>query len=140
LISLEKEGRSVSAEEIDQRKLVWIIEADQIVMQSNNGRSIAKYSVDPRENPRRIDLSLTSDPEKQEQTLRGIYARTNGTLRVCYDPKGELQPKKFETAACRTVVIMIFKKRECSGAEYAGIVPSYCQNTGPKRPSYEESE
>jgi hypothetical protein len=52
------------------------------------------------------------DPEKQEQPVRGIYARTNGTLQVCYDPKGDLQPKKFETAAGRSVLLMVFKKRD----------------------------
>jgi RNA polymerase sigma factor (sigma-70 family) len=110
LISLEKGGRPVSAEEVKQQKLVWIIQADQIVMESNNGRSTARYSLDPSENPRRIDLILTLDPEKQEQPVRGIYARTNGTLQVCYDPKGELQPKKFETAAGRSVLLMVFKR------------------------------
>jgi RNA polymerase sigma factor (sigma-70 family) len=112
LISLEKEGRLVSAEEVDNLKIVWIIQADQIVMQSKNGQSTAKYSLDPSGNPRRIKLILTSDPQKQEQALRGIYARSNGTLRVCYDPKGELQPKKFETKADQTVLLMVFKKRE----------------------------
>jgi RNA polymerase sigma factor (sigma-70 family) len=111
LISLEKEGRPASAEELNMLRLVWIIEADQIVMQSNEGKSTATYSLDPSGNPRRIDLTIASDPEKQEQTLRGIYARTNGTLRVCYDPKGTLQPKTFETAPGRTVVLMVFKKR-----------------------------
>jgi RNA polymerase sigma-70 factor (ECF subfamily) len=112
LISLEKEGRPLSAEEVKKQGLVWIIEADQIVMQSNNKRSTAKYSVDPSGNPHTIDLVLASDPEQQEQTWRGIYARPNGTLQVCYDPVGELRPKKFETAAGRTVLLMVFKKRD----------------------------
>jgi uncharacterized protein (TIGR03067 family) len=112
LISLEKDGQSVATQEVNQQRLVWIIEADQIVMQSSNERSTARYSVDPSENPRRIDLTFTSDPEKQDRTLRGIYARTNGNLRVCYDPKGELQPKEFETAAGRSVLVMTFKKRQ----------------------------
>jgi RNA polymerase sigma factor (sigma-70 family) len=111
LIFLEKEGRPVSAEERDKLRLVWMIQADQIVMQSNGGQDTASYSLDPSRNPKRIDLVLTSDPEKQQQTLRGIYARTNDTLRVCYDPKGQLQPEKFETAAGRSVVLMDFKKR-----------------------------
>ena len=111
LISLEKEGRPVSAEEVDNLKIVWIIQADQIVMQSKDGQSTAKYSLDPSANPKRINLTLTSDPQKQEQTLPGIYARPNGTLRVCYDPKGEVQPKKFETKADQTVLLMDFKKR-----------------------------
>jgi uncharacterized protein (TIGR03067 family) len=112
LISLEKEGRPVSAEEVKQQGLVWIIQADQIVIQSNTGRSTLQYSLDPSEHPRRIDLTVASGSERQDQTLRGIYARTNDTLRVCYDPKGTLQPKKFETAAGSSVVLMDFKKRE----------------------------
>jgi RNA polymerase sigma factor (sigma-70 family) len=111
LISLENEGRPVSAGEVAQRKLVWIIQADQIVMRSTTGESTARYRLDPSENPKRIDLIFTSDPEKQEQTLRGIYLRTNGTLQVCYDPKGQVQPKKFETAAGHSVLLMVFKKR-----------------------------
>jgi RNA polymerase sigma factor (sigma-70 family) len=112
LFSLEKEGRPVSADEVAQRKLVWIIEGDQIVMRSTRGESTARYTLDPSEHPKRIDLTFTSDPQKQEQTLRGIYQRTDGTLQVCYDPKGEVQPKKFETAAGSSVLFMVFKKRE----------------------------
>jgi len=112
LIALEKEGRPVSADEVAQRKLVWIIEADQIMMRSTTGESKATYALDLSENPKRIDLIFTSGPEKQEQTVRGIYLRANGTLQACYDPKGEVQPKKFETTAGRSVLFMVFKKRE----------------------------
>lgn len=112
LISLEKDGQAVSAEEVKQHKLVWIINADKIVMQSTSGRTTAKYSVDPSGSPRRIELTLASDPEKEDRTLQGIYARTNGTLRICYDPKGSVQPKKFETAAGSSVLVMVFQKRE----------------------------
>jgi RNA polymerase sigma factor (sigma-70 family) len=111
LISLEKEGRPVSNDEVAQRKLVWIIEADHIVMRSATGERTAGYELAPSANPGRIDLIFTSDPEK-EQTLRGIYRRTNGTLQVCYDPKGEIQPKQFETAVGSSAVLMVFKKRE----------------------------
>src|SRR5207244_3558186 len=99
---------------VEKLGLVWIIQPDQIVRQSNDGQSTAKYSLDPSKNPRRIDLILTSDPEKPNQTLRGIYARENGTLRICYDPKGALQPEKFETRAGRSVLLMVFKKRDGS--------------------------
>src|SRR5207248_9585961 len=37
LIALEKEGRPVSADEVAQRKHVWIIKADQIMMRSTTG-------------------------------------------------------------------------------------------------------
>lgn len=112
LISLEKEGRLVPAAEVAQQRLVWIIQGDQIVIKSDRGQTTARYALDPSGNPRTIDMTLRSDPAKEEQTLRGIYARTNGTLRVCYDPKGALQPEKFETAAGRTTLLMVFKKRE----------------------------
>jgi uncharacterized protein (TIGR03067 family) len=112
LVALEKEGRSISADEVAQRKFVWIIEADQIVMRSNTDESTAKYTLNPSVKPKWIDLLLTSGPEKREQTVRGIYTRTEGTLQVCYDPKGEVRPKKFETAAGSNVLLMVFKKRE----------------------------
>ncbi len=111
LISLEKDGQPASAEEVKQRKLVWIIQADQIVMQSADGQRTAKYSVDPSRSPRRIDLIFASDPGKSEETLRGIYTRKEEILQVCYDPKGGLRPDKFETAAGRSALLLGFKKR-----------------------------
>jgi RNA polymerase sigma factor (sigma-70 family) len=114
LVSLEKEGRPLSADEVAQRKLVWTIKANQIVMRSTTDETTARYTPNPSENPKRIDLIFTSGPEKQEQKVQGIYMRTNGTLQVCYDPKGEVQPKKFETAAGGSVLFMVFKKREKS--------------------------
>ncbi|HLJ95165.1 MAG TPA: TIGR03067 domain-containing protein, partial [Gemmataceae bacterium] len=111
LISLEKDGQAASAEEVKQRKLVWIIQADQIVMQSADGQRTAMYSVDPSRSPRRIDLIFASDPGKSDETLRGIYTRKDEILQVCYDPKGGLRPDQFETAVGRNALLLGFKKR-----------------------------
>jgi uncharacterized protein (TIGR03067 family) len=54
------------------------------------------YALDPRKNPRRIDITRSNGPTGSRKQL-GIYQFTGDTLRICTFDNGEDRPTSFET-------------------------------------------
>jgi uncharacterized protein (TIGR03067 family) len=54
------------------------------------------YVIEPRKNPRRIDITRGNGPTSNRKQL-GIYQFTGDTLRICTFDNGEDRPTSFET-------------------------------------------
>jgi uncharacterized protein (TIGR03067 family) len=77
------------------------ITADEI---TPGRESAARYTLDPKADPPRIDL--TTD----KKTIPGIYKLEGGTLTICF-PKGQGErPSKFESPDGSRIVVMTLKR------------------------------
>jgi len=69
----------------------------------------AKFTVDPAKQPKTIDYTLTSGPDKGKQQL-GIYQLDSDTLKLCYAAAGAERPRSFATAAGDGHTSSVWKK------------------------------
>lgn len=69
------------------------------------GRTVA-YTVDPKAEPKRIDLASGGDGKK----ALGIYSVTKDELKVCYGEPGADRPGKFESGAGGRIFLLVLKR------------------------------
>ena len=71
------------------------------------------YKIDAATNPKALDLTHTSGPDKG-QTVLGIYTLTGDSLKICFgDPAGKQRPTEF-AARPNTQHLLVVLKRDKS--------------------------
>jgi uncharacterized protein (TIGR03067 family) len=67
------------------------------------------YTVDPGKNPRTIDITLTSGPDKGKTQL-AVYSVLGNTLRICGAEPGRERPAGFETRDRPGVILLMLRR------------------------------
>jgi uncharacterized protein (TIGR03067 family) len=67
------------------------------------------YTVDPGKNPRTIDITLNSGPDKGKTQL-AIYSVLGNTLRICGAEPGRERPTGFETHDRPGVILLMLRR------------------------------
>jgi len=107
LVSLEVEGKLVPATDAKVSKIV--VKGDTVTF-SHDDKVVAEaiFSVDPTNNPKTMDSTLTIGPNKGKKTLC-IYELDGDNLKVCM-PQGEQRPKEFSAKEGSNCSLFVWKR------------------------------
>jgi uncharacterized protein (TIGR03067 family) len=110
ITAAEKDGQPLGADQLADYKLT--IEGDKRT--SKKGDEVVSqstYKLDPKQNPKAIDIAITEGPLK-DKVLPGIYEIDGDTQKICIALIGRDRPKNFSTEAGNGHLLQVFKREK----------------------------
>jgi uncharacterized protein (TIGR03067 family) len=101
------DGKELPKEEAETMRLV--VKGESYTFDTGKYKVEGTHQVNPRLEPKTLDAVRNSGPDKGE-TLRGIYALTDDTFRVCFAAVGKKRPGKFESEPGSGNRLMVFRR------------------------------
>jgi uncharacterized protein (TIGR03067 family) len=80
--------------------------------------------IDPSKSPRTVNLSV-KEGEGRDGVLLGVYEITGNTLKLCFDPQGQVRPESLKTDADTGFVVVTLKKPPPPADERIEITGKY---------------
>jgi RNA polymerase sigma factor (sigma-70 family) len=95
-VAVEKQGDPIPEARIREAKLSLIISGDRFTLKNprNTGELAGTLTINPRENPKKMDWTAVRPVDGKILETHGIYALDGDTLKFCY---GEERPTEFKT-------------------------------------------
>jgi uncharacterized protein (TIGR03067 family) len=107
LVSMERGGEKGPEDNVKDVK--FVITDGLITIKDPKREENANFKLDPRKNPRTIDIT----PEKgKEEVVQGIYELKGDTLKFCFNKPGGERPKEFVTKAGTQVVLIVLQREK----------------------------
>jgi uncharacterized protein (TIGR03067 family) len=107
VLSAEANGMSLPAEVTRNFKLSF--QGSTFTTCMGDQKREGSYTVDPGKNPRTIDITLHSGPDKGKTQL-AIYSVLGNTLRICGAEPGRSRPTGFETQVRPGVILLMLRR------------------------------
>lgn len=96
----------------DAKKWVVTITKKTINLKGEDGIEFEfTYKLDAKADPATIDMVMTK-PKELSGKAKGIISSADGEVKLCYHPKGEELPKKFESTKDNGYHLFTLKKEK----------------------------
>jgi uncharacterized protein (TIGR03067 family) len=109
VISLEKDGKKTTAEQLDKTRSIF--NADGKAMVQREGKPIIQGSIkiDPTRKPKQSEATYTQG-ELKGKTVLGIYEVDGNNMKICYALPGKDRPTEFSSTEGSGHVLIIYKR------------------------------
>lgn len=109
VVQAEINGENVPIDKIQYAR--YVFEGDKLVTSDAGKRVEKNYKLDPKLNPKTIDITFPSPVTKgKTETWPGIYRFTRDGLVICFNNANKTRPIEFRTKANSGQVMMILAK------------------------------
>jgi uncharacterized protein (TIGR03067 family) len=114
--AVEQQGKPVPAEQWTSGLACrqWVFHSDRVVLESGDLRMEASYRLGCFMQPKTIDLTPTSGPERGKR-LRGIYDLQPEALRVCLNAGTGKRPTEFTAPADSPWTLVVLQRAASLG-------------------------
>jgi uncharacterized protein (TIGR03067 family) len=114
IIGKEYMGKKATREEVAKLKGDMVIKDNTVTQWADDAGqtmvvSVAAWKLDPKANPKALDLTYT-EGELKGETVPAIYELKGDTLKVCYAMMNEKRPTEFAGKADGKAFLLIYKR------------------------------
>jgi uncharacterized protein (TIGR03067 family) len=114
IIGKEYMGKKATREEVAKLKGDMVVKDNTVTQWADDAGktmvvSVATWKLDPKANPKALDLTYT-EGELKGETVLAIYEVKGDTLRVCYAMMNEKRPTEFAGNADGKAFLLIYKR------------------------------
>ncbi|MFO0967793.1 MAG: TIGR03067 domain-containing protein [Gemmataceae bacterium] len=108
IVAGEKNGEKADPAELKKQKVT--IDAEKLVLKSDEAEFVMKYTIDAKKDPVQISFEITKSPFGPGAKANGIIQVSGDEFKLCYAVEGGKAPAKFETKAASGNRLLVMKR------------------------------